>query len=209
MRLQLALDDISLEDGICLLETLGDTIDIVEVGTPMIIAYGMEAVRTIRRRFPKLTITSDAKIMDAGEYEASQCFEAGADIVTVMGFTHDATVSGAVAAASKFGGAVMADLMCVEDLAERASALKELGVRYACVHTAVDVQNTENPYTALARIRSALPGDHCCIAGGISAQTIPEIAGHNPAIVIVGGGITKAGDPAAVAREIHAKMASL
>ena len=47
MKLQLALDDITLEDALSLVRTVRDYIDIIEIGTPFVIAYGMEAVRVM------------------------------------------------------------------------------------------------------------------------------------------------------------------
>lgn len=202
MKLQLALDDVTLEQADALINQVQEAVQIVEIGTPMIIAYGMRAVRMVKERFPKLEVTVDAKIMDAGYYEARQCLEAGGDIVTVMGFTHDETILGAVKAAQEFGASVMADMMCVENLTERAKRLTELGVTYICVHTAVDVQGRENPYGELKALRHALPKVRCCIAGGVNADSIQEIVKLGPEIIIVGGGITKAENPEEVAKKL-------
>ena len=49
MKLQLALDDITLEDALSLVRTVRDYIDIIEIGTPFVIEYGMEAVRVMKR----------------------------------------------------------------------------------------------------------------------------------------------------------------
>ena len=52
MKLQIALDDVTLEQALALLEQVGDDVDIVEVGTPFMMEYGMEPVRRIKERFP-------------------------------------------------------------------------------------------------------------------------------------------------------------
>lgn len=203
MKLQLALDDVTLEQAGALIEQVQASVQIVEIGTPMIIADGMQAVRMVKERFPKLEVTVDAKIMDAGYYEARQCLEAGGDIVTVMGFTHDETIVGAVKAAQEFGASVMADMMCVENLTERAKRLTELGVTYTCVHTAVDVQSRENPYGELKALKHALPEVRSCIAGGVNVDSIKEIVKLGPEIIIVGGGITKAENPGEAAKMLN------
>ena len=92
MELQLALDFISIEDSIELLKEVGDSIDIVEIGTPFIVKDGMRAVREVRRAFPDLKILADLKIMDAGKEETACAVEAGADIVTVLGASNDTTI---------------------------------------------------------------------------------------------------------------------
>ena len=53
MKLQLALDDITLEDALSLVRTVRDYIDIIEIGTPFVIEYGMEAVRVMKKEFPE------------------------------------------------------------------------------------------------------------------------------------------------------------
>lgn len=66
MKLQLALDDITLDDALALLDRVQGDVDVAEVGTPMVIEYGMEPVRRIKERFPQLEVLADLKIMDAG-----------------------------------------------------------------------------------------------------------------------------------------------
>lgn len=51
-KLQIALDDITLEQTMSLLQKVANDVDIVEVGTPFMMQYGMEAVRTIKTAYP-------------------------------------------------------------------------------------------------------------------------------------------------------------
>jgi len=98
--LQLALDDPDLETAVIRARELADLVDIVEVGTPLVIEYGMEAVRRLREGCPGVEILADLKIMDAGRLEASLAFAAGASWVTVLGMAHDKTIRAALAAAA-------------------------------------------------------------------------------------------------------------
>ena len=82
MKLQVAFDVRSFRDLIMLLEKVEDLIDIVEIGTPLIVKEGVKEIENIKNRFPKKTILADMKIMDAGELEAKIGFDVGADIVT-------------------------------------------------------------------------------------------------------------------------------
>ena len=90
--------------------------------------------------------------MDAGEFEAELALKAGAQIVTVMGITHDETIKGAVKAAENGNGKILADMMCVQNLEERAKELVELGVDYICA-SAFDVQDTQSSFDSLSRVR--------------------------------------------------------
>lgn len=206
MKLQIALDTFQTSTAISLVRGLENTVDIVEIGTPMIINYGLDPIRAMKGNFPRLTVLADTKIMDAGELESAAPLRAGAGIVTVMGITHDETVRGAVTAAKKYGGKVMADMMCVENLEDRARQLIAMGVEYICVHSAVDVQKTEKPFDALRRISSVVGAEHCVIAGGVNLQNVAELLPYRPGIVIVGNGITGAPDPAVAAKTMQSKL---
>ena len=193
VKLQLALDLVEIGVAKRVLDEVGDIIDIVEVGTPLVIREGMRAVREIRKEYPTLELLADLKIMDAGEYEASIAFDAGANIVTVLGAAHDETIRGAVRAADKAGGEIMADMIAVGNLEARALAAEACGARYVCVHTAFDVQNRGiDSASDLALIIDELHGALAAVAGGITDKTAAVVAAMNPAIVVVGGGIMSA-----------------
>ena len=139
-KLQIALDDITLENALNQLKKIHGEIDIVEVGTPLMMEYGMEAVRKIKAAFPDMEILCDTKIMDAGGYEAGLAFRAGADYVTVLGVTDDLTIRDCVFAAKNGGAKIVADMICVKNLPERIKKLEDLGVDIIAVHTGVDQQ---------------------------------------------------------------------
>ena len=50
MKLQIALDDLTMEEALVLMDKVQDFVDIIEIGTPFIYEYGMEAVRTMKKR---------------------------------------------------------------------------------------------------------------------------------------------------------------
>ena len=94
MKLQIALDDVTLEGALELVKKVRDYIDIIEIGTPFVYEYGMQAVRTMKEHFPDKEILADMKIMDAGYYEAEEALKAGADYITVLGVTDNLTIQG-------------------------------------------------------------------------------------------------------------------
>lgn len=207
MKLQLALDG-DLNSSIEVLHAVHSYIDIAEIGTPLIIREGMHAVARIRELFPSLALLADLKIMDAGEEEAALAFKAGCDVVTVLGVTQDATIQGAVRAAQYFGKQVMIDMMQVADIPHRARHLLSMGCHYLCLHTAYDVyKNTDqSPLFQLEALRRILPDAPLAIAGGIGATQIDEMLSLKPAVIIVGGAITRAQHPAEIASTIRRKM---
>ena len=63
MKLQLALDDITLEDAMELVDKVHDYVDIVEIGSPFIIDCGMEPVKRIKAKYPELEVLADTKMV--------------------------------------------------------------------------------------------------------------------------------------------------
>jgi len=82
MKLQVAFDIQHSDEVLKLVEVNGDLIDIVEIGTPLIIKEGLKSVQKIKKEYPNQTVLADLKIMDAGLLEAQIGFDAGADIVS-------------------------------------------------------------------------------------------------------------------------------
>lgn len=96
MELQLALDLVNIPEGIALVKEVEDYIDIVEIGTPVVINEGLRAVKEMKQAFPNLKVLADLKVMDAAGYEVMKASEAGADIITILGAAEDVTIKGAV-----------------------------------------------------------------------------------------------------------------
>lgn len=203
MKLQIALDTLSLEECIILLEQTKGNVDIAEVGTPFIIEEGMRPVRELKKRFPEIEILADTKIMDAGELEASSAFKAGADIVTVLGVSNDETILGAIKAAKQHGGKIMIDMIAVKNLVERAKEIDAMGVDYICVHTAFDVQKIgKDPLDELKMINKVICNAKSAVAGGVKLSTIDEIVEEGAEIIVVGGAICNAENKSETAKEM-------
>jgi 3-hexulose-6-phosphate synthase len=204
MELQLALDLVNIPEAKQVVKEVEEHIDIVEIGTPVVINEGLRAVKEIKEAFPSLKVLADLKIMDAGAYEVMKASEAGADIITVLGATDDSTIKGAVEEAKKQGVQILIDMINVKDLEQRAKEVDELGVDYICVHTGYDLQaEGESPFEQLQTIKRVVKNAKTAVAGGIKLNTLPEVVQSQPDLVIVGGGITGQQDKKAVASEMQ------
>lgn len=180
------------------------SIDVVEIGTPVIINEGLRAVKEMKEAFPKLLVLADLKIMDAGGYEVMKASEAGADIITVLGATDDATIIGAVEEAKKHGTKILVDMINVKDIKKRTYEIDALGVDYICVHTGYDLQAVgENSFEQLQMIKRIVKNAKTAVAGGIKLNTLPEVIQAEPDLVIVGGGITGQEDKKEVAAQMQ------
>ncbi|WP_066250401.1 3-hexulose-6-phosphate synthase [Neobacillus drentensis] len=204
MKLQLALDLVDIPGAIELVKEVEEYIDVVEIGTPVVINEGLKAVKEVKAAFPNLTVLADLKIMDAAGYEVSQASAAGADIITILGTAEDESIKGAVAEAKKQGKEILVDMIAVKDIAARAKELDELGADYICVHTGYDLQAVgKNSFEDLHTIKSVVKNAKTAIAGGIKLETLPEVIKEHPDLIIVGGGITGKEDKQATAREMQ------
>src|SRR2546425_1407131 len=139
--LQVALDHMHLKRALLAAkEAVEGGADWLEAGTPLVKSEGMEVVRQLKKSFPGKTIVADLKTMDTGAFEVEIAAKAGADVITVMGVTDDATILEAVRAARRYGSKIMVDLMRVADQPARAKELERLRVGYLEMHLSIDEQ---------------------------------------------------------------------
>ncbi|PLS17222.1 MULTISPECIES: 3-hexulose-6-phosphate synthase [Bacillaceae] len=195
MELQLALDLVNIPQAIELVKEVEEHIDIVEIGTPVVINEGLRAVKEMKEAFPSLKVLADLKIMDAAGYEVMKASEAGADIITILGAAEDMSIKGAVEEAKKQGKKILVDMIAVKDLETRAQEVDAFGVDYICVHTGYDLQAVgKNSFEDLQTIKRVVKNAKTAVAGGIKLETLPEVIKAQPDLVIVGGGITGQAD---------------
>lgn len=195
MRLQIAMDEGDTAHLLEVAAQIHDVIDIFEVGTPAIMLDGCHAVRAIKEAYPKMRVLADAKIMDGGALECRYLCEAGADIVTVLAVSDNATIGEVIECAHGYGREVLVDLMSVTDICARSRELVEMGADYIAVHTAFDVQKLgRTPLGDLSELVSAIDPARAAVAGGVKQETIAEYAALHPGIVIAGAALYGAAD---------------
>lgn len=202
MELQLAIDLLNKEDAAELANKVKDYVDIVEIGTPIVINEGLPAVQHLNDNIDSVKVLADLKIMDAADYEVSQAVKFGADIVTILGVAEDASIKAAVDEAHKHGKQLLVDMIAVQDLEKRAKDLDDLSADYIAVHTGYDLQaEGQSPLESLRKVKSVISNSKVAVAGGIKPDTIKDIVAENPDLIIVGGGIANAEDPVEAAKQ--------
>lgn len=203
VRLQVALDVLDLPAALTLANQVAEHVDILELGTPLVKAAGIGAVSAIKAAHPDKLVFVDLKTADAGELEAALAFEAGADLVTVMGAADDDTVRGAVAAGRKYGKQVVADMITVvEGRVARIREVSKLGVSFVEIHAGLDEQARPG-YTIDTLLEDGREaGVPFSIAGGIKIDTIGAVRDAGATVAVAGGAIYNAADPGAAAKEL-------
>ena len=207
MKLQVAMDVPTLDDALTLARQVAEYVDILELGTPLIKAAGVEAIGAIKSAHPDLLVFADLKTADAGQLEADLAFAQGADLVTVMGAADDDTIRGAVEAGHQAGKKVVADMITVvEDRVKRIKEVSALGVDFVEIHAGLDEQARPDYSidSLLADGREA--GVPFSVAGGVSVDTIASVKEAGAEVAVVGGSIYNADDPGAAAKALREAM---
>lgn len=198
-------------------------VDWLEVGTPLIIAEGMNAVRALRERFPDTPIVADLKTMDGGYLEAELMAAAGATHLVVMGQAHRETIELVVKAGRDLGVKVMGDNMVMPDPVAGAQRLAELGCDYIIHHIGYDYrtlrqQRGESHETPLDRLRDVVRAVDVPVqaVGGLTLEQAIRTPEYGAPLVVIGAPLTvdahafkaAAGDVAGVLREICQRVHS-
>jgi 3-hexulose-6-phosphate synthase len=201
--IQLALDSLDVDQTLNLASQTAPYVDIFEIGTPCIKHNGISLLKEMRKRFPSKLILVDLKTMDAGEYEATPFYAAGADICTVLGVSGIATIAGVVKAANKHNAEVQVDLINVPDKLLCARESARIGAHIIGVHTGLDAQAAgQTPFADLQAVAKLGLPVRLSVAGGIKASTVQQVVRSGANIVVVGAAIYGAPSPADAAREI-------
>ena len=202
--IQMALDSLDFDQTVALATLVAPHIDIFEIGTPCIKHNGVNLVRELKARFPDKLLLVDLKTMDAGEYEATPFYAAGADICTVLGVSGLATCAGVIKAANAHGAEAQIDLINVDNKIACARATAEAGAHIMGIHTGLDAQAAgHTPFADLNDIASLGLPVRISVAGGIKASTVQDVVRAGANIIVVGAAIYGAASPADAAREIR------
>ena len=207
MKLQLAYDLGTYEELYPFMEEIEEAIDIIEIGTPVILREGVSQIENIKKRFPDKLIFADLKIMDAGKLEADIGFQAGADMVSVLGLASKKTIEAAKNSAILWNRKIMIDMINLEEPIMKWADFMEMGMDYGCLHTAHD-DVTDGKYTleTVEKFHEAHGGQQISVAGGIDPEKIRNLKSCQPEILVVGSYITTAADPSKAVKTIRQVM---
>ena len=210
--LQIAMDYISLPKALAMAVLVAPEVDIIEIGTPLCKAAGLEAIRSMREICPDKIILADLKTPDVGALEATMAFDAGADMMTVIGGAAQATIEQALEVARKRGKEMLMELTGVRDIIARATEWRKIGVDRIVYHREWDAQSAGREWTEEDKdiIRELIEmGYKVTVTGGITMELLPFFADLPVSVLICGRGIREAADPRAAAHEMRLALAEL
>lgn len=202
--LQIALDNNTLSDAIRSISQVGHEVDIIEAGTILCLAEGMEAVRCLRALYPNKIILADTKCADAGGTVAKNCADAGADWMTVICSATIPTMKAALKEVKDLQVELYGDWTF-----EHAKQWKEAGLSQAVYHQSRDALLAGETWGEkdLNKIKKLVEmGFKVSVTGGLEKETLKLFKGIDVYTFIAGRGIREASDPAQAAREFKEEI---
>ncbi|MDE1238903.1 3-keto-L-gulonate-6-phosphate decarboxylase UlaD [Vibrio aestuarianus] len=137
--IQIALDQTDLISAIEVAKNVESFVDVIEVGTILAFAEGMNAVKTLRNNHPDHILVCDMKTTDGGAILARMAFEAGADWITVSAAAHIATIGACKNIADELGKEIQIEIYGNWTFTD-AQAWVDLGITQAIYHRSRDAE---------------------------------------------------------------------
>ena len=195
MKLQVAIDRVSLTTAVQLARKLDGIADIVEFGTSIIKDYGFYGIKAANVNLKHSLLLLDTKTNDEGQYEFEQGFKAGADILTVMGTAGPETLASVYEIAEQKNREVLIDLMgmsnnSILEIAKFPNAIYNL-------HNSHDAGKNANLLDLVSDFRKKFPTiKNIAVAGSIDLEQAKKLAVQNEVQeVIVGSKIVQSNNP--------------
>ena len=212
INVQVSLDVTSIDEALQMARgAVNAGVDWLEAGTPLILAEGLHAVKTLREAFPSHPIVADLKTMDGGGLEAEMMLDAGATFVVVMSQAHWATVKEVVAMARRKGGYVMADVLNAADKAHAAQRMQQHGVDYIIAHLGFDERRHVPGLSALDDLEHIVASVDIPVqaVGGLSMDEAIRSLQLGAKSVVIGAPLAIQGDRFATADEFEAVLSEV
>lgn len=187
MKIQLAVDRVTIDEAKRIIDEAEAYIDIIEIGTSLFLDYGLESLRQLRKQYNH-TILADIKTMDEAEYEFRQIYTSGGDIATVMGASSMETIRISQQIAQEFNKEYMIDILEVSD--KKIRKLAEFEDAIICLHLPKDKKGNLHKYIR-DFVETHQLNNRLAAAGGITEEDLPYLKEAEIEIAVVGSSITK------------------
>lgn len=199
MKLQVAIDRVSIEKLFELSKLLDGKVDVIEVGTSLIKDYGLNQLKTIKSYIKSSKVLYDLKTIDEGDYEFRKGFESNADILTVMASSSESTIDLASKTTIEFNKEMFIDLLEVDD--KKIKKISHYSHAIYGLHHSHDKSTNFDAAKSVDEFQKKFPSiKRIAVAGGIDLEQAHKLA-HQSIVdtIIVGGSIVKSDNPSAMA----------
>ena len=176
MKLQTAIDRVTLSKAEEMVKIFAGKTDIIEIGTSLIKDYGLFALKQLNEYKKNSLLLADLK---------------GFDILTVMGSSSRETLEKCYEVSQSYEKYMLIDLL--ECSTEKIHEIADFENAIYCLHTSVDKSGDHNIIEEIQKFKQEFPQiQNICVAGGIKLDVCKELKKENIQSVIVGSAITKA-----------------
>ncbi len=207
-KLQIALDNTDLASALESVKSVGDIVDVIEVGTILYVAEGSEAVRKLRSLYPDKIILADIKAADAGSILAKICFDAGATWMTTICCSDINTMVSALDVAKKYDGDIQIELYG-DWTFDHAKAWREAGLNQVVYHRSRDAQSAGKDWSEedILKVKKLCDmGFKVTVTGGLSVEHIKLFKDLPIYCFIAGRSIRDAASPKEAALEFKSEF---
>ena len=209
MKLQLTLDHGKRHEVLNMVDLMADHVDVIEIGFPQVVTFGLDLVKEIRQKHPDLCLSVDLKLFHGGTGITTRCMEAGASIVTVLSGAPDPVIEKMVKKVHSYGGKVMCDMAATpRTTGKRTAEIDALGVDLIAVPTGYipeydyDLDSHRRkwftpkvrPLDLAGVVNRNLHNSKLAVHTGINETNIRDVIALNPELVIVGRAILDTDD---------------
>jgi 3-hexulose-6-phosphate synthase len=197
--IQIALDFLTIEQAIANARLgIQAGVDILEVGTPLIVAQGVNTIGQLKRAFPDYPVLADYKTMDSGGKNVMHTHAQGGQYMTVCGNAPDETVRAAVAASKETGVKVVLDLIGCKTVAQRAAQCEEWGVDMLYLHYGADQRRADASRDSTQWLAEVMKTVKIPVGvGTFGAEDAVRAVAGEAALVAIGHPVISAEDPLA------------
>lgn len=198
MKLQISYDLTNLTQALEIAKKTADFADILEIGTPLIISSGIEAIKAFKKEFPNKPIKADVKLVDRVTDIIPILAKAGASYITVLYGTSNKVIQKAASVAHSNDCKVILDLIDAETMGQAAHDSENLDVDYVLFHYPHEDTDLYSKIDQWETVRgnTKLP---IFVSGRINETQIKDILKLKPNGIVIGEAITKSQDPAKAA----------
>ncbi|MEL0636999.1 3-keto-L-gulonate-6-phosphate decarboxylase UlaD [Marinomonas sp. TI.3.20] len=137
--LQMALDATDLDTAFESVSRVAGHLDVIEIGTILAFADGVNSVAKVREKYPNHIVVCDMKITDASAILTKLALEAGANWVTVSAAAHIETIRAAKKVADQHQGEIQIELYGHWTF-DDARAWYDMGITQAIYHRSRDAE---------------------------------------------------------------------
>ncbi|MDV0431169.1 MULTISPECIES: orotidine 5'-phosphate decarboxylase / HUMPS family protein [Lactiplantibacillus] len=201
MKLQAAIDRVTLDSALTLAKQLDPVVDVLEFGTSLVKDYGLIELQKTAINLQHAQLLLDLKTNDEGMYEFTQGFKTEADILTAMAASSRATLEQVYGETMRQKKQILIDLLEVDD--QRIAQLTDLKHAIFGLHHSKDSGAGFDAVGTVARFHERFPQvKHIAVAGGIDIDQAKALSHQGIAeVIIVGGKISGANDPLMAAKK--------